>query len=112
MRSIDDLIKEADEVIQRKTEQVKTAGEDRASGDVNKLAAALQHESDTLDYTVAEKLASAIAISNVLLNLPTIQKLAAVEDRAKLAGVSEDKIASVLVKSASSLKFRNILDLI
>jgi hypothetical protein len=112
MRNIDDLIKEADEVIRRKTEPVKTAGGFIAENDIGKLASALQTDIDTLDYTVAEKLASAVAISNVLLNLPTIQKLAAVEDRAKQAGISEEKISDTLVKNASLLKFRNLLDMI
>jgi hypothetical protein len=110
MRSIDDLLKEADEVILQKTAGVNKPAQ--ASDDVSKIAAALSADEITLDYTVAEKLASAVAISNVLLNLSTIQKLAAVEDRAKQAGISEEKISDTLVKNASLLKFRNLLDMI
>jgi hypothetical protein len=112
MRSINDLLREADAFISEKTASGSPSID---LGNVSKLAADLMGtcdgaDDDHLEYTVTEKLASAIAISNVLLNLPKIQKLAALECQAKENGVSDERIAEVLEKNAGSLEFRSILD--
>lgn len=124
VRPLSELIQDADDIIfGRKTAEEKTAASadtEIADDDIFKLAEMIRKvpepetteksasEDDQLVFTMREKVAHAVALIDTLLNLPTIAKVAAFEEKARAAGYTDEQIASQLEKTAG-IKYRSIL---
>lgn len=125
VRPLSDLIKDADEIIfGRQPGEEKTAARSEpeiADDDIFKLAELIRKapelpevaeklasDDDELVLTMREKVAHAVALVDTLLNLPTLEKVAAFEDQARAAGYSDKEIAAQLEKTAG-LRFRSVL---
>ena len=113
MRSIDQLLAEADRIIEKKA-STKVATNVVSSGDdVDKLASMLEADlgfSVTQEKVAApkeiidtpfEKIARSLAIAEALVNLNEMKKIAEFEAKAKAAGYSESKINEYIEKKAS-----------
>ena len=112
MRNIDQLMAEADQIIEKNME--KSASQKTASDDdIFKLAAQVrgqpaQPEGESNVVTLTEKTAEAVAIVNTLLNLEELTKIAQFQKMAQEQGYNSEQISGVLEKRAG--KMRNILE--
>lgn len=114
MKNIDQLLAEADNIIEKRASsktQVKVASV--SSDEVDKLASML----DSLDFVVPqekvankveiitdtpfEKVARSLAITEALMNIEEFRKLAEFEDKARASGYTEAKISEYIEKKAS-----------
>jgi len=114
-RDFNSLIEEADGYIANKSETgfSKTAS---SKEDIEKLAAQLlasspsETEEETHLKTLNEKVAHAIAISDTLLNIGNLVKVARLEEEAHRRGIPHEKVASYI--ESSPIKFRSVLDML
>lgn len=118
-QSIDALLKEADDLIMKKTASVKKApAVDSVNGDHEavKIANLLLSEDDDLrealaiekkaskeditqEETLIEKIASALVINEVLLEFDKFEKIAKFEEKAAAEGYSQDEINAFVIEN-------------
>lgn len=116
-KSIGQLLAEADEMIEKNAAATSTkkAAAQPAEESVEVLAERLLKlggQADTAeDPGLLPKLAHAIAVVDTLLNLPTLAKVAALEEKAREAGHSDEAIAAYFEKNASALPTISCLQL-
>lgn len=110
MAKLDTLLKEADELISSK---LQTSSKVTQDDDIFKLAEELktstQGAAEVEAFSLIEKIAHSVAIVDTLLNLETLSKIAALEEKAKEAGFSEGQISDFFEKKASP-KFKSVMD--
>jgi hypothetical protein len=87
----DDVVKLAERLV--RNDQVKVAAPSRDEG------------------SLIAKLASSLALTDTLLNLGTLSKIAEVEERARAAGASDATIDQFFEKNASSFQMVSVLQL-
>lgn len=112
---LEDLIREADSVIEKKAAKVASTPTVEPSDDVMKLAQMLLSDeevktaqtktaSTVKEATPFEKIAHAIAIVETLVNIEELQKLASFEEQAKSKGFSDAQVEEFIEKKAAALK--------
>lgn len=108
-KTINDLIAEADQIIEKHTTKTAAAQSD----DVFKLAEELTRPADDSEFhmTMTEKVAHAFALVDTVLNLPEIVKLAQFEEEAVKKGIAPERIAGYFEKNAA-VKFKSALSLL
>lgn len=113
--NLNDLIREADTIIEKKASKNKPAVQTFDDEDeISKLAALMvgddqlapkqEKVASAIVETPFEKIAHAIAIVETLINIEELQKLASFEDQARDKGFSETQIEEFIEKRASALK--------
>ncbi|MCJ7520614.1 MAG: hypothetical protein MUP21_00080 [Dehalococcoidia bacterium] len=127
MRSINDMIRDADEIFEKRASKQENTKSTKSSGysdeDIFKLAEELRgptkapvvrdkvanDDGETkLAFTLREQIVHSAAIIDTLLNLEQLVKCAALESAAREKGFSEEQIQSFFEKNAS-VGFRSIL---
>jgi len=124
MRSINDLIRDADQIFEKRaaasgkktegsytdTDIFKLAEEIRKSPErpSEKLAEQDLVEADVDIMSLREKIAHSVAIVDTLLNFDQLQKIASLETAAREKGFSDSQISEYLEKNAE-LQFRSVL---
>lgn len=127
MRSINDMIRDADEIFEKRaSEQGSTKGKSSkgySDEEIFKLAEELKNPAKApiarekvakddgetkLAFTLREQIAHSAAIIDTLLNLEQLEKFAALESAAREKGFSDEQIQSFFEKNAS-VGFRSIL---
>ena len=105
MNHIDQLIKEADSIIDGRREEPALQADDN---ETVKLASMLvQNDSvytpvQASPETLVEKLAHAVAIVDIAVNFEQFQKLAQFQEQARSQGIPEEQIAAYLEKRAQA----------
>lgn len=115
-KTIQDLLNEADVVIEKRASAVALVSSD-GDDEAVKLAESLEnwglgvpkkeevktasHEGKTPQYDINEKVAHAIAIIDTVMNLPLIQKLEEFEKVAEEKGFSKEEIDGFVKKAIS-----------
>jgi hypothetical protein len=120
-RTFDDVLGEFEELF---GSQEKTASAPSAADEVDSLVEQLK-TSPAFDHQMVggrfgapepqplwEKVAESLAFAETIANLPTLQKIAAFEERAIEKGFSEKQISDYYVKTGSASTYRSIIDLI
>jgi len=124
MKTIDELVADADAILMTKTAAAKaaTAAPAESSSEVQKLAAQIRNpsrpapvvktaaavpESRGLTFDMALSLARV----EHLINLPTLSKMAALAKKAKDAGHSEEKVAEYFEKNAAAFPLQSVFSL-
>jgi len=115
-RNISDLLREADDIIEKRASQ-KPAAISAGEEDVFKLAEALrgsirEEVQAPAEWTLQEKLAHALMLVGTFANLPELTKMAQFEKKASAAGYEADEINACLEKRASFDTLTSISDLI
>jgi len=125
MRSINDMIRDADEIFEKRASKQENTKSTKSSGysddEIFKLAEELKSPSSAsreklaerdgetkIAFTLREQIAHSAAIIDTLLNLEQLEKFAALESAAKEKGFSDEQIQSFFEKNAS-VGFRSIL---
>jgi hypothetical protein len=122
MKTIDELVADADQLMMTKAAAARagTAAKPQASSDVQKLAAQILNP--PARPAGVEKVAApghgltfdmvlSLARAETMINLPTFRKMAAVADKAREAGHSEEKIAQFFEKNASAFPLKSVFQL-
>ena len=128
MRSLNDMIRDADEIFEKRASKQENTKSTKSSGysddEIFKLAEELkspsrtsaareklaEHDGETkIAFTLREQIAHSAAIIDTLLNLEQLEKFAALESAAKEKGFSDAQIQSFFEKNASTAGFRSIL---
>jgi len=112
-KTFNDLIAEADQIIDKHTTKTAAQTAIQQADDVFKLAEELIRPADDskTHMTMIEKVAHAFALVDTVINLPEIVKLAQFEEEAMKKGISPDRIAGYFEKNASA-KFKSALTLL
>lgn len=118
-KTIDQLLNEADEILEKRASdadasQEKTASQNRSDEDedIFKLAEDLRNAqqktasdeeqpSPELNMNLSEKIAHSMAIVDTIVNLPLLSQLSEFEKKAQEKGYSEEQIAEYSEKIAS-----------
>lgn len=113
MPTVNDLIAEFDKVFEKKA-AVRIPTEDADA--VVKLAERLVRNdrvkvAQSDDTSLIAEIAKSIAITDTLLNLGTLTKIAEVEDRARAAGHNDVQIEQFFEKNASIFPMVSVLQL-
>ena len=119
-RTIDQLLAEADDIIEKRASVSKKDLTEEVSDDILKLAQQLSstdvEEADDGDdsnvKTLLEKVAHAMAITEVFANLPYLKKAAEFEKQASEKGYDKEKIQGYLEKAASAANYVRISQMI
>jgi hypothetical protein len=112
MAKIDDILREADLIIEKKAyKEVKPAHQPVDNDEVTKLASLLmQSDAETFstkkvekvasqeEQSLTEKVAEAMAIAEVVFNLDKFEKIARFEKQAQDAGYSQEEIDKFVVE--------------
>lgn len=117
---IEDLFSQADEIIDARSGQEKTASVSTTKEDdeITKIANALLAEEDTTqtidmqpkvdkgndDETLIEKVAKSLAVTEVLMNLTEFNKIAALEQAAIDKGIPQEQIDKFVTEKVAGLK--------
>lgn len=112
---LEDLIREADSVIEKKAAKAAPVVSTDSSDDITKLAEMLLSDDEVKptqtkvaaparEETPFEKIAHAIAIVETLVNIEELQKLASFEEQAKSKGFSDAQVEEFIEKKAAALK--------
>jgi len=113
VKSISELLKDADELITKKIASVSAPTEDDVVKLANELRSepAIQEPSSDDVYTLTEKLAHAAALLDTLIYAQEIAKVASFEATAKEKGYTQEQISEFFEKRAS-VRFRSVTELI
>jgi len=113
VKSISELLKDADELITKKIASVSAPTEDDVVKLANELRTVSPEQEVQVDetYTLTEKLAHSAALLDTLINAQELAKVAAFEAAAKENGYSQEQISEFFEKRAS-VRFRSVTELI
>lgn len=119
MRNISDLIREADEIIEKRASKKEDKPVD--NDEITKLANSLMEQENLHQEKIAsvsiekplqsvvEKLAHAVALVDTYINLEEFQKVADFEEKALEAGYSPEAIEQYVEKIASDGRFKTVM---
>lgn len=115
-KSIGQLLAEADEMIEKNAAAAsvgseKTAGVEEESVEAlaDRLLKMGGQEAKEQDPNLLAKVAHAVAVVDTLMNLPTLAKVAELEDKAREAGHSDEAISAYFEKNAGSFQLVSCL---
>lgn len=121
-KTIDQLLAEADEIIEKRASASKEDTTEEISDDILKLAEQLSSTpvEDGADEpvennhvnTLLEKISHSLAITEVFANLPYLKKAAEFEKQASEQGHSPEKIQGYLEKAASRANYVRMSDMV
>lgn len=113
VKSISELLKDADELITKKIASVSAPTEDDVVKLANELRTVSPEQEVQVDetYTLTEKLAHAAALLDTLINAQELAKIASFEASAKEKGYTQEQISEFFEKRAS-VRFRSVTELI
>ena len=97
-RAIEDFLREADEIIEKKASAPKPAPSDDEVVKIAHILAA--KDSPQFEMTLFEKVAQAAAIIETVQHMDKLEKVAKFEEACREKGYSEEKIAEFLEKRA------------
>lgn len=118
MRTVNDLLADFDDVIEKRAaeaQQTRTPAQDADA--VVKLAERLARSEAVKtasagigdDAALLTQVARSLALTDTLLNMPTLAKIAAVEKRARDAGATDAQVESFFEKNAASFPMVSVL---
>lgn len=115
-KSVDALIAEADEIIQKNSSSgMQKKASDLKSEDIFKLAEKLVSpgtqkvaNDETAIRTIQEKVASSMAIIDTILNLPMLKQLDEFEKAASEMGKNPEEVQEFIKKAGATKGFKSI----